>query len=105
MRVLLDENLPHDLRHELPGHVVSTVKGRRWAGLKNGKLLNRMNDEIDAFLTMDQSIEFQQNIAKLSFGIIVIRARSNRMVDLRPLINDILKALSYVQPGTLRRVG
>ncbi len=25
MKVLLDENLPHDLRHFLPGHIVITV--------------------------------------------------------------------------------
>ncbi len=33
MKVLLDENLPHDLRHFLPGHEVFTVAYRGWAGL------------------------------------------------------------------------
>jgi hypothetical protein len=42
MRVLLDEQLPIDLSPELRGHVVDTVVGRGWAGVKNGELLHRM---------------------------------------------------------------
>ena len=41
MKVLLDENLPHDLRKLLPGHDVFTVAYLGWAGVKNGELLRR----------------------------------------------------------------
>ena len=41
MRVLLDENVPHDLIPQLAGHDVSTVQGLGWAGIKNSKLLRR----------------------------------------------------------------
>jgi len=39
MKFLLDENLPHDLRHFIPGHEVFTVAFMGWAGVKNGDLL------------------------------------------------------------------
>lgn len=39
MKLLLDENLPHELRHHLPGHNVFTTAYMAWGGLKNGALL------------------------------------------------------------------
>ena len=105
MRVLLDENLPHDLASELVGHDVVTVQGLGWAGIKNGELLQRATDKIDAFLTMDRNIEHQQQIGVLSFGIVLIRAQSNRMQDLRPLVSDVLGALGQVKPGKIQRIG
>ena len=54
---------------------------------------------------MDRSIEFQQRISTLPFGIILVRARSNRMEDLKPLAPSILSALDAIKPGRIRRVG
>jgi len=105
VRVLLDENLPHDLASELVEHDVATVQGLGWAGIKNGELLQRATDKIDAFLTMDRNIEHQQNVGALSFGIVLIRARSNRMPDLRRLVKDILGALEHVEGGQIQHVG
>ena len=105
MRVLLDEQLPLDLAALLEGHSASTVVGRGWAGIKNGDLLRRMGDDYDAFLTMDRGIEFQQNIAALPFGILLVLAPSNRMVHLIPLVPAILQALSAVKAGQLHRIG
>jgi len=89
----------------LEGHAATTVVGCGWAGLKNGDLLRRMRGEYDALLTMDQSIEFQQNIATLPFGVLLVVAPSNRMVHLQPLVPAILDALPGLKPGQLRRVG
>jgi hypothetical protein len=47
VRVLLDENLPHDLIAQLTGHDVITVQGLGWAGVKNGDLLGRAAGVID----------------------------------------------------------
>jgi hypothetical protein len=105
VRVLLDENLPHDLSQALAGHSISTVHGLGWAGTNNGALLRRASGTIDAFVTMDTNLEHQQNVAVLSFGIVVVGAPSNRMEDLAPLVPEILEALSRVQPGTVEPVG
>lgn len=105
MRVLLDENLPHDLGKVLTGHTVSTVQGLGWAGTKNGALLKRAGGECDVFVTMDGNIEHQQSVSALSFGIVVIGAASNRMAHLLPVVPELLEAIDVVQPGEVRRVG
>jgi hypothetical protein len=104
MHVLLDEQLPLDLSLELRGHAVDTVVSRGWAGIKNGELLHRMS-QYDVLVTMDRGIEFQQQIGALPFGIVVVRARSNRMQDLRPLVPSIIAAIGAIKPGLVRRVG
>ena len=54
---------------------------------------------------MDQGIEFQQNIAALPFGVLLVLAPSNRMVHLHPLVPAILDALPALRPGQLIRIG
>ena len=105
MRVLLDEHLPLDLARELHGHDVQTVVGRGWAGVKNGDLLRLMLGDYDALVTMDRSLEFQQNVSALPFGVVVVRAPSNRMLHLRPLVPAILDAIAATSQGQLQRVG
>ena len=105
MRILLDENIPVDLVIELVGHDVDTVVGLGWAGIANGKLLGRGSGRYDAFVTMDRNIAYQQNVSALPFGILVLRAPSNRLIHLRPLVPAILDALAVLGPGQLREVG
>ncbi|HBH01723.1 MAG TPA: hypothetical protein DDZ42_07340 [Candidatus Rokubacteria bacterium] len=105
MRVLLDEQLPVDLAAALEGHSVDTVVVRGWTGITNGELLRRMGAEYDALVTMDRGIEFQQNLATVSIGMLLVRAPSNRMVHLLPLVPTILQALSALRPSQLHRIG
>lgn len=105
MRVLLDENLPLDLAPLLEGHQVDTIIGLGWCGLTNGEVLDRARGRFDAFVTMDRNIEHQQQLRALPFAVVLVRAPSNRMVHLRPLVPALLAALTGVQPGELRWVG
>lgn len=41
MKLLLDENLPHQMRLELPGHEVFTAAYMNWGGIENGELLRQ----------------------------------------------------------------
>ena len=63
MKLLLDESVPTQLRGELIGYDVSTVRRRGWSGKSNGELLELARHEFDAFITLDQNLEHQQNIA------------------------------------------
>jgi hypothetical protein len=105
VRVLLDEQLPIDLAAMLHGHSVDTVAGRGWTGITNGELLRRMEGEHDALVTMDRSIEFQQNLTTVSIAVLLVRAPSNRIVHLQPLVPAILDALPALKPGQLHRIG
>jgi hypothetical protein len=49
---------------------------------------------------MDRGLEFQQNISALPFGVLLIRADSNRMV-----VPAILEGLSAIKPGRVYHVG
>lgn len=99
MRLLLDENLPQQLRNEIPGHDCVTVGYLGWAGIDNGRLLARAAAEgIDALLTNDSNIEYEQNLANLPIAVVVIHAPSNDIDDLRPLIPSILGLLSNLPP-------
>ena len=54
---------------------------------------------------MDWNLEHQQNLSALPFGVVVLRAPSNRLVHLRPLIPDILDVLTSLRPGEVRAIG
>jgi predicted nuclease of predicted toxin-antitoxin system len=101
MRVLLDECLPARLREHLPGHEIQTVPRAGWAGIKNGRLLRLIADsgKFDVFLTVDKNLPREQIIAGLSFAVVVLRARSNRIASVRLFAPEILRCLSEFQPG------
>jgi hypothetical protein len=106
MRVLLDENLPRQLKRHFTADVeVLTVQERGWSGIRNSELLRLAAGEFDVFLTMDRGVQFQQNLQSLAIGILIIRAPSNRFEDLQPLIAEVHNALNTIQPGQVRRVG
>jgi hypothetical protein len=81
MRVLLDECLPRGLKKYLHEHDVKTVPEAGWAGMKNGELLRVASGKVDAFVTIDSNLAYQQTVTGLSFGVLVLVARSNRRSD------------------------
>jgi hypothetical protein len=104
MRIRLDEDMPRRLGEHLIGHEVSTVPQSGWVGTKNGKLLALAATKFDVFVTMDQNIEFQQNLATLPVPALVVRAMSNRIEHLKPLVPKMLKELIHIQPRSARYV-
>mgnify|MGYP000002536084 CR=1 FL=1 len=105
MRILLDESLPHDLAALILDHQVSTVRQEGWASVTNGKLLALASTKFDAFITADRNLEFQQNLAKLPIGVVVLVARKNRVQDLAPLLPELAAVLNHLVPRTLCTVG
>ena len=105
MRVLLDNCVPWQLMRSLAGHTVESVIKLGWADLLDGEPLPLVEGRFDALLTVDTSIPFQQNLSKYSFGVIVMRARSNRLHDLILLAPEVLTALQSLAPGTAVVVG
>ena len=104
MRVLLEECVPQKLRRHLTGHVVKTVAEVGRSGIKNGTLLWRAAPTFDALLTVDQGIEYQQDLSRADLGVIVMIAKSNAIDDLRPLVGRVLVALNNVLPGQVIRI-
>ena len=50
-------------------------------------------------------MEREHDFSALSFGVVVILARSNRMQDLRPLVETVLDALPGAKAGCVTSVG
>ena len=105
MLVLLDECVPRPLKGDLVGHDVHHVVDMGWAGKRNGALLDVMVARgFAVLLTVDQNLEFQQNIRATGIAVVVAIAKTNRVRELRPLVPKILEALRTIGSGDLVRV-
>lgn len=90
MKVLLDENMPHEVRHLLPGHEVFTVAFKGWRGVRNGNLLARAAAEgFDVVVTLDASMPAQQNVEALPIGIIVLRPQKSSKRHIEALVDRL----------------
>ncbi len=104
MRILLDENLDWRLEKFLPGHDVKSAPRIGWAGLKNGKLLARAEEQFDVLITMDGSMSNRQNLSKIKIAIVALRAPSNRLADTSPLMPKVLALLAKLKPGKVVKI-
>ena len=105
MRLLLDECVPKRLKRELRGHEAKTVQDMGWAGITNGALLRLADGQFDALLTVDQGIEYRQNLSGLTISVVIMMAPSNDVDDLHPLLPAVEGALADLRPGEIMRVG
>ena len=105
MKVRIDENLPRKLAGHLKGHECRTVAECGWAGKKNGELLSLAEPQFDVLLPLDKNIPYQQDLPLRRIAILIVRAYSNRIQDLLPVIPDCLVALQSIEPRHVVRVG
>jgi Domain of unknown function (DUF5615) len=101
LRILIDECVPRALKRHLRAHDVLTVAEAGFAGLRNGQLLRRAEGNFDAFITTDKSLQHQQKLSAWTMAFVLLRAVSNDIADLEPLVPELLKRLPEVTPGTL----
>ena len=107
MKILIDECVPDELKGTLAamGHECETVRRAGYGSKKNGELLTLAEGRWDVLLTSDRNIKYQQNMTGRSVSILILRAKSNRMKDLLPLMPSCAEALLSIQPGRLVEVG
>jgi hypothetical protein len=99
--VLLDENLDHALRKLLGPHDVATVTYMGWAGLKNGELLQAAENEgFDVFLTGDQTLSHEQNLAGRRLAVVALSAI--QLPVIRENLAKIIAAIGSTPPGTFQ---
>lgn len=101
MRILLDENLDWRLERDLTGHDVASVPRIGWAGVSNGELIARAESRFDVLITMDAGLVYGMKMAEQKIPVIVLRARSNRLADTRPLMPKVLAILNTVSAGSI----
>ena len=95
MRLLLDENVPRQLKRDIIGHEVFTVREKRWNGKKNGELLGLMlAEQFDALITADKNLQHQQNFERYPIPVVVLHTFRITYENIKPLVprlNALLK--------------
>jgi len=98
MRILPDECIPVALKRNLSslGHECQTVRDAGFAGEKTGELLTLAEGRWDVLLTTDRKIEYQQGMIGRKIGILVLRAKTNRLRS--PVYFANLRASASLDP-------
>ena len=99
MRVLLDECVNPRVRYAFSKHEVRTVREMGWGGITNGKLMVLAQQGFDIFVTVDQNLEHQQNVAKLMLGLIIVAVPDNNIKYFTPVFAELQKSAESVRPG------
>ena len=102
--VLLDENLPQQLRALLKEFTVVTVAYAGWSGKKNGDLLRSANGQFDVLLTVDKGIKYQNNFTGLNIAVVIMEVRSNQIRDIVPILAEVKKTIGSIQAGMIVKV-
>ena len=102
MRILLDESVPRILKLRLPHLAISTVQEMGWAGVRNGELLRRTEEQFDVFVTADQNLRYQQKLSGRTIAILVLPG--NQVPLITRLVPTIEALLTTIQPGTVLEV-
>jgi len=106
MRLLFDECVDERFRLLFPDHDCQTARFARLAGLKNGQLLDAAEaGGFQVLITVDQSVPDQQNFAGRKIALLILRAPTNRLQDLKAIVPAALSALSNIQPGSIVTIG
>ena len=102
--MLLDECVPRRLAQAFgTEHAVATVTGLGWAGTKNGDLLRLAADSgFEALVTVDVGLHVPPDA---SLSVLVLRAGSNRLEALLPLMPSVLEHLAALPPGRTEIIG
>ena len=89
--------MPQPLRERLAGFEISTAQEMGWGRVKNGDLLKRAEGVFDAFVTADQQLKYQQNLAGRRLAILVLS--TNRWPNIKVKTPEIIAAIQALRPG------
>ena len=97
MKILLDECTPHVLKKLLTGFEIKTVQDQGWSGVTNGALLRLAEEQFDVFITSDQHLKYQQNLAGRQLAI--IQLPTNQVPLVVKLAPKVQATLERIQTG------
>ena len=104
MRILIDECVDPRVAKLFAGHDVKTVHDMGWARLLDGPLLKLAEGAFDVLITIDRSLEYQQNLRKLSLGVVVVDVPKNQMPYYVAVGIELLSAVNRLRPGQVIHV-
>jgi predicted nuclease of predicted toxin-antitoxin system len=106
MKILIDECLPAAIKDRMLalGHECETAREAGFGSKKNGELLALAESRWDVLMTSDRNLKYQQNMTGRKIAILVLRAKSNRLVNLLPLMPACVDALRSIEQGQVVEV-
>lgn len=102
MRILLDECVPWPMHRLLANHSSTSVQAQGWSGIRNGDLLERAEAGFDLFITSDQNIRYQQNLADRRIAIMELSTNDLRRIQASGDL--ILEAVNRIGPGEFQQL-
>ena len=72
MKILIDECVPRRIKRFIPGHEAQTVQELGYSSYSNGELLRLAEGRFDLFITSDQNLSYQQNLAGHKLAILML---------------------------------
>jgi predicted nuclease of predicted toxin-antitoxin system len=105
MRIFLDECVNWRLSRDFSWHEVRSARQMGWTSIENGELLALVAGQFDVFVTVDRNLSYQQNLRGIGIPILVLRASTNRLADLRKLVLKVLQTVTTASPGTATLIG
>jgi predicted nuclease of predicted toxin-antitoxin system len=99
LRILLDENIPVQLKAVFRDHVVRSVNDSDvgWKNIQNGRLLAEMEGRFDLLITADRNMFAQQNLSDRNICILVLPV--NRRNDVLALSERIIEVAAGMSAG------
>ena len=102
MRILLDECVPWPMHRLLTNHSCTSVQAQGWGGIKNGELLRLAETDFELFITSDQNIRYQQNLAGRKIAVLELSTNDiERIEAAAALIQD---AVDKIEPEQFQRL-
>lgn len=103
MKVLLDHNVPHELRSLFPEtHDVYTAQYLDWADHEDDELLRAAEEaSFSVFVTLDRNLPNQQELHTYEIGIIILAVHPTTPVHLKRQMDRILDSLPRAAAGEM----
>jgi len=102
MKILLDECVPWPMHRLLAGHECRTAQQCGWGGVKNGELLRLTENEFNLFITSDQNLRYQQNLAGRKISILELS--TNKLRRIEAAAETLRLAVEAIKPGEFRQL-
>ena|SRR5437016_1051565 len=98
VKVLLDENVPVQVRDALTAHNVTTVAALGWKGLDNGDLLSVAEQAgFEVLVIADKNLRHQQNLRGRTIALVELW--TNHRPTLERQFARIASAVATARPG------
>ena len=82
--------------------LVRAYQSKGWAGIRNRELLQRAEPSFDLFITADQNLRYQQNLARRTLAVLELSTNDlRRIIAASALIEE---AIEGMKPNEFKRL-